>query len=144
MVELDVHPKTATVADIVDWIEKGKLNFDKSAPTNCKIFEYLRMYAPSGVCVIKYNFDNETKPDVIFNVYAGHSLINTIYKYLIQNEPFENMSIFEEYNGKSFKDMDFNFRRHVREAEITLFLDYSDNKDDTRLLDYIKTINAFD
>ena len=40
--------------------------------------------------------------------------------------------------------MDFNFRRHVREAEITLFLDYSDNKDDTRLLDYIKTINAFD
>lgn len=142
MINLDINEKKFCIISIAELIENGKIDFDHSVPANAKLFEYIIHKIPMKEPILKYNLDKDS--ELLFKVYTNNALFNTIYKYIVNDEPLENMTMFEEFNGKRFSELEPRYRRRINETMITLHIDESFYKDDSLLLDYLHTINEYD
>ena len=119
------------ISDLVDMIKSHKVDFNDEVSDD-RIIDLCLARLKLGYVNVNWIVNTNWK------VVRGHKLFSTIKKYIIDDEPFSNLVIFNEYNGKRFSELQGGYKRRILETNVTIF--FSNYEDAKEALEYYSSV----
>ena len=100
--------------------------FDKA---DARLFELCFCHFKLDRIIVRYdslydiNIDNKFSPG--WFIYKGHTVCNTIKKFIIDDIPLYGLELFAELNGKRYSELTRSLQRLIEEASIEVLVDKS-------------------
>lgn len=134
-VDVDVRHTQSCIGNLIKKLKEGTIIYIEFGTVDARLFELCWSHLKLDPLIVraKPSLDKQLDENHTSNgleVYRGHGLIETIVKYIIEDQPIDGLEMMTEYNGKRYSEIPRNLQRRIEETNIDIYEDLSFYKTD--------------
>jgi len=134
-VDVDVRCTQSYIGDLIKKLKEGTIIYIEFGTVDARLFELCWSHLKLDPLIVraKPSLDkqlDENHTSSGLEVYRGHGLIETIVKYIIEDQPIDGLEMMTEYNGKRYSEIPRHLQRKIEETYIDIYEDLSFYKTD--------------
>lgn len=147
-VDTDVRCTQTNIADLIKKLKEGTIIYIEFGTVDARFFELCWSHLKLDPLIVrsKPSLDKQLDENHTLRgleVYRGHGLIETIVKYIIEDQPIDGLEMLTEYNGKRYSEIPRRLQRKIEETYIDIYEDLSfyDTDDDRVTTSYCEILH---
>lgn len=118
-----------------------------------KLHIYAYCWVDPNPAIIEYMFLHQSPERIIckqcvgqsyfYKVFYGSVLLSTLDYYVVQDNTFEGLKFFPEFNGQRISQLAGQWRRYINQCMISITVDRSLKEDNSIIESYLETLKGY-